>query len=209
MRLKEGQPAPMFAAENMYGRPFSLGAYAGGTTLVSFYRAAVCPLCNLRLLHLIDRYEDYQRRGLRVIAFFESSPEVVHHYLDRHHPPFPIVADLARSIYGIYGLESSLLGTAWARLTRWPQYREAGKRRAGGNQVENVFRMDGAFARMPAEFLLGPDLRIVKAYYGRDAGDFMRFSEIERALPAPTFAPPPSYGPRPYRSQGWRSGALG
>jgi hypothetical protein len=74
MRLREGQLAPDFDVTDIYGRRVALERYRGRLTLLSFHRAAVCPLCNLRLAHLIRRAPAYRRAGLEIIAFFESSP---------------------------------------------------------------------------------------------------------------------------------------
>jgi hypothetical protein len=41
--------------------------------------------------------------------------------------------------------------------------------------------MDGRFGRLPGDFLVGPDGRIGLVYYGRDAGDFLLFRDLERA----------------------------
>jgi len=182
MRLKVGQAAPLFDAITLDGRRLSLANYRGTRVLLTFYRAAGCPLCNLRLWHLIDRSFAYRRQGLALIVFFESSAQVAHQYLDRLRPPFPVVPDLERKVYSLYGLESSLMGVARARLTRGADYREAAAKGLGARQVQNLLQMDGHFARMPAEFLLGPDLRIRTAYFGHDAGDFLLFSEIDAFL---------------------------
>lgn len=202
MRLKPGQPAPIFIGRDMYERTVSLAQYQGRKVLLSFHRAAVCPLCNLRLRYLIDRYDTYRRQGLEIIAFFESSPERARHYLERQRPPFPIIPDLGREVYSLYGLESSLLGTAKAMLTRRPMYRDAARYHIGGNLWQNIIHMDGMMGRRPADFLVNGDLRIQVAYYGRDAGDFMPFKEIDRFLMARPEPPRPDYG-RPSTSNNY------
>lgn len=184
MRLHAGQFAPAFDMRDVYGQRIALTQFVGRKLLVSFYRAAVCPLCNLRMLYLMDRYAEYRRQGLSIVAFFESSPEVVHHYLDRHQPPFPVIADLNRQVYALYGLESSWIGSIRALLFRQPTYWRAYQRHAGGGYFSQLFLMDGKFGRLPADFLIGPDLRIQTAYYGHDAGDFMRFATIHDFLGA-------------------------
>lgn len=183
MKLRVGQPAPAFAVRDITGRLVSLADYQGSGVLLSFNRAAVCPFCNVRTYHLIRRYPIYQRMGLNVIAFFESTPERAHFYLDRHQAPYPIVADLRHETYDAYGLGESMLGSLRALLGRSSVLRQASQLRlgSGANIVENLARMDGKLSRLPGDFLIGPDGRIRLAYYGRDAGDFLLFRDLEIA----------------------------
>jgi peroxiredoxin Q/BCP len=182
VRLKVGQQAPAFVAQDLSGRPVALADYRGKTLLLSFYRMAACPLCNVRTFLLINRYPTYQRRGVHMVAFFESSPAYAHRYLIRLRAPFPLVVDPTRTTYGLYGLETSWFGAAYARLFRGAVYREASRRHLGTVFLDYLLRREGHFARLPAEFVIGPDSRVRAAYYGRDAGDFMLFSELDRYL---------------------------
>lgn len=183
MKLRPGQLAPYFSMRDLYGRNISLEAFRGDMVFVSFNRAAVCPLCNVRTYHLIQRYPIYQQMGLSIIAFFESSPQSAHDYLDRLQAPFPIIPDLRHEIYDAYGLGASFLGGLRALVMRRAVYREAERLRlgAGTHLIENLRKMDGNLSRLPGDFLIGPDGRIRAAYYGRDAGDFMLFRELEAA----------------------------
>jgi len=198
MRLQPGQPAPYFVVSDAYGRTVSLADYAGQHLLVSFYRAAVCPLCNFRLLYFVRHFAEFRYDGLQIVTFFESSPAYVHHYLDRLAVPFPVVADPVRYVYQLYGTETSLLGAVWARLTRWGTYRAAAREGVGGNIWQNVVHMDGHMGRLPAEFLIAPDGRIHTAHYGRDAGDFLPLPAIEAFLGVRRASVVQRGGPIPY-----------
>lgn len=196
MRIKTGQLAPLFTQPDMYGRKISLAHYRGRQVLLAFNRAAVCPLCNLRLHYLIYRYDEYQRRGLDIIAFFESSPEQSLYFLERQRPPFPIIPDLGRAVYNLYGIESSFFQAARAFFTRRPAFREAAHYHIGGNMWQNLTKTEGRMGRKPADFLLGPDMRVQVVHYGRDAGDYLSFADIDdfllaSARPEPTWS---SYG---------------
>jgi peroxiredoxin Q/BCP len=179
MRLRAGQLAPLFAVHDIYGRQVQLTDFAGWKVLISFHRAAVCPLCNIRTYHMVQRYPAYLQKGLAVISFWDSTPQQAHRYLDRLHAPFPIIADREHAVYARYGLESSLLGAVWGRLTRNAVYREASRKHLGARTPVDAILAGRSLGRLPGDFLLGSDLRIVRAYYGRDAGDFLLFSEID------------------------------
>jgi thioredoxin-dependent peroxiredoxin len=199
MRLQVGQPAPMFTAVDLYGRRGSLAQYAGTHVLLSFYRFAACPLCDLRMWHLIRRYAEYRQRGLNIIAFVESAPDKAHWYLDRLQAPFPIIPDPKATVYAMYGLEKDPLAVPRSLVGRRPSLREASQLKLGSWRLRDL---DGAFGRLPADFVIGPDQRIEVAYYGKDSGDFLLFDDIDRFLrshthtqpqlqPQPWFASPP------------------
>jgi peroxiredoxin len=179
MRLKPGIPAPSFVCTDVYGRTVALDHYAGRHLLLSFYRAAVCPLCTLRLAHLIDRAPTYARQGLTLVAVFESSPAGTLRYMSSLRVPFPVIGDVEGQLYALYGLETSLLHAAWGWLRRRSAFREAARRGLGGSMRQNLTQTPGPMGRLPGDFLIGPDLRIQQAYYGRDAGDFLLFAEID------------------------------
>jgi peroxiredoxin Q/BCP len=184
MRLRAGEAAPLFSATDIYGRPFALNRFTGRRILLSFNRSAVCPLCNLRFLYLLDNYAFYHANGLAIVAVFEAPLPVVRRYLERRRPPFPTIADPTDTFYSLYGVGRSWLGTLRARLTRGAGYREAAKQNLGGGTFKQVFGVGRAVNRMPADFLITPDLRIQTAYYGRDAGDFLSFGQIHNFIGA-------------------------
>jgi thioredoxin-dependent peroxiredoxin len=179
MRLVLGQMAPTFATRDLYGRAVALHDYRGAYVLLSFYRFAVCPVCNVRMHYLAQRAEAYRRRGLYFMACVESSPENAHFYLDRVSYPFPLIPDLGGDLYHTYGVGSSVFGIVKGLLTRQRAYRDAAHLHLGGWDIR---RFDGTFGRLPADFLIGPDGRLLLAYYGHDQGDFLTLDELNVIL---------------------------
>lgn len=179
MRLRAGQFAPLFDTIDIYGQRVRLEDYFGYKVLVSFHRAAVCPLCNMRTYHMVSRYQQYQMRGMALISFWDSTPGQARQYLDRMSAPYPIIADREHTVFARYGLESSLFGALRARIMRNSVYREAARLHLGARSPVDAFLAGRTLGRLPGDFLLTPGLRVARAYYGRDAGDFMLFSEID------------------------------
>jgi hypothetical protein len=128
---------------------------------------------------MTQHYEIYRQHGLDMIGVVESGRARAHAYLDRLHLPFPLLLDHEGRLYEEYGVESSLVGVPHARLLRAQAYHEAKRLQLGGRPWLNPLQLDGKWGRLPADFVLGPDLTVRLAYYGHDAGDFPHLGDLE------------------------------
>jgi len=176
MRLQAGQPASPFEVQDIFGRKISLPDFAGQKLMLSFFRYASCPLCNLRVHELILRYPAYRAGGLRVVAFFQSPPESIRKYVGRQDAPFPIIADPRRAVYRQYGVEASWLG--WLAAAWWWHPRMI---------VANLKgywpgKMEGSKALIPADFLINPDSTIHTAFYGATIADHLPWPQVDTFL---------------------------
>jgi peroxiredoxin len=179
MHIQAGTPAPDFQAEDIFGTPVKLRDYAGKTLLLSFFRNAACAICNLRVHHLIQRYPAYQESGLEIVAVFESPRASILEYVGKQDAPFPIIADPQARLYDLYGVEISEEKVAQTMsLAGTPEViREAEQhgfvltREPGSN-----------FQRIPADFLIGPDLAVRRAHYAAYVTDHLPFEAIEQLI---------------------------
>jgi peroxiredoxin len=176
MRLQPGEPAKPFEVTDILSNRISLQDYQGQKLMLSFYRYASCPLCNLRVHQLAMRQDEFKAKNLNLIAFFQSPQASIARYVGRQEAPFPIVADPARTIYRQYGVESSWFGFFIAGVTKLPHLIKA--------SLKGFFpgKMEGKTALVPADFLIGPDLKIEVAYYGNDIGDHLPMEELDAWL---------------------------
>lgn len=170
-KLKEGNPAISFKAKDLNGNTVDLKDFKGQKLLLSFFRKAACPFCNMGLQELIRKHEEFKNKGIKVITFFASSKEDVLKYAGKQNPPFPIIPDADFDIYGKYGVEVSYLGMLKSML----------------NPVQNFKAMTGGFFSLktlteepviPADFLIDENQKIHKAYYGKDYDDHLSVSDI-------------------------------
>jgi hypothetical protein len=120
-----------------------------------------------------------------MIAVFESPRESLQRYVGHQPAPFPIIGDPTNHLYRLYALERS-----WWRLVKtFLRPRSAWTMIWEGTYATLVqgFRpgkIDAGIHRMPADFLIGPDQVVRRAYYGTFPGDHLPFAEIERVLPS-------------------------
>lgn len=176
MRLNTGQTAPDFTINDVKGQSITLSDYKGQYLLISFFRYAGCPFCNLTLIDLIKRYDNFSNRGLKTIAFFQSTDESIDKYVAAKQPPFPVIADPNKSVYSKYAVESSKLG-AVKSLAAAPTVL------AGiikGQVVQGTIDGDGFL--MPAQFIIDPNGVILKAHYGSDFADKIPMLDIEEII---------------------------
>jgi peroxiredoxin Q/BCP len=195
MKLAAGNPAVPFFTVDVDGHPVSLEQFRGRSLLLMFFRYASCPMCNLRLYDFGKEYPRLRAKGLSAVVFFHSPAPAIRRNAGRRNPAFPLVADPNQEIYRAYGVE-----TSWAGLLKsmvlpsfyldW--FRSFRHGFWGG--------ADKQMAKMPADFLVGPDGRLLLVHYGKDIGDHLSLADVETALSewsGPGAAVPASMAGRP------------
>jgi thioredoxin-dependent peroxiredoxin len=178
MRLQAGQTAPAFLRPDINGAMLRLKDYRGRYLLLSFYRYASCPFCNLRVHELMQHQAEFDQHGLSLVAVFQSAREGILDHVGKQRPPFPIIPDPGHSIYRRYGVEASLQGFLLGLTLRM------GKALRAMARGFLPGRMEGSITLVPADFLIGPDGDILVAYYGKDISDHLPIEVILQRLGA-------------------------
>jgi peroxiredoxin len=175
MRLKENTLAPDFEFTDLEGGKHSLLEFRGRKVLISFFRYSACPLCNLRVHQMIQKYKSWHQRNLEIIAIFASSEENMRQYVGTQNPPFYLFGDENRKIYKLYGVEKSLLGLFLGMFS-------LKKFCAAFRQGFFIGKMDTDLRSMPADFLIDEDGIIKQSFYSNDIGEHIDFDRIEKFL---------------------------
>lgn len=177
MRLLPGTPAPALVTTDFLGQPVQLAALRGRKVLLSFYRYASCPICNLRVRELIQAHGRLAAQGLEVLAVFQSPAESMAAYVGRQDAPFPLIGDPDMTLYRRFGVERRWLGLLTLATM-------ANALRAFANGFAPG-RIDGPVHRTPADFLIDEQGLVAVAHYGRDPGDHLSLAAIEQWLRDP------------------------
>lgn len=176
-QLRPGSQIDIFQWKAINGEILNSNDYSGRYLLLSFYRYASCPFCNMRVYELSRRYQEFNDNGLDMIGVFQSPREKLLRYITRQAPAFPIIADPSCKLYKAFGLESSWSGLAKAWVSRFPRVLKAfaSKQFFPGT-------IEGDIHRLPADILVGPDGVVIDAYYGKDIGDHMPIETLTTHL---------------------------
>lgn len=175
MRLQPGQPAPAFTVSDFNGRAISLTDLRGKKVMLSFYRYASCPFCNLRVHQLRQNAAAWETRGLLMLAVFQSPAASIRDYAIGETVEFPIIPDPDRALYKTYGVETS-----------WAAFAKSGLRAADiAKATLKGFlpgKVEGDMNRVPADFLIDEQGIIRTAFYGKDIGDHLDLAIVEQFI---------------------------
>lgn len=172
MRLAARTAAPAFTATDLDGTPRALADYRGRKLLLSFYRYASCPFCNLRIHQMRQRAAGWQAEGMDMLVVFQSPAESIREYAVGETVEFPVLPDPERRLYALYGTEVSWLAFA----------KSAGRVKDVAAAMAKGFlpgKTEGEVNQVPADFLIDENGLIHTAFYGADIGDHLPVAQIE------------------------------
>ncbi|PJZ58751.1 redoxin domain-containing protein [Leptospira barantonii] len=177
MKLKAGDTAKEFTVKDHLGKTIGFADLKGKHTLLAFFRNAECALCNLRVHQLLNAYPALQKQGLQVLAVFESTKESIEKSVGNRELPFSLIPDPNNDLYRLYDVGFSWFGVFKTILTSKKEIQEAENL---GFEMKKVpgMKMD----RMPAEFLIGPDLKVEIAKFSTKVTDHIPLEDLKAHL---------------------------
>jgi peroxiredoxin len=137
---------------------------------LQFRRFAGCPICNLHMRSIRGRHNEIVAAGVREVVVFHSSADAMREF--QADLPFATIADPDKELYREFGVEASpkaLLNLrAWSAATRGMKH--SSLRGAAGLGEKHL--------GLPADFLIGPDGRVLAVKYGSHADDQWSVDEL-------------------------------
>ena len=178
MKLEKNVVAPVFNAQDVFGRAINLEDFKDRKLLIAFFRHAGCPFCNLRVHNLKKAHPELKSMGLDMIFFFESKERIIlRSTFHQEVSPIPIIADPEKKWYDLYGLEPSGYQAAKSHFTSFVQ--TVFKAKMKGLPVHLM--ADGeSISTMPAEFLLDKALKVKKVHYSQGLNDRIPVEDIKK-----------------------------
>jgi|SRR5579859_611610 len=155
--LKVGAVAPIFTLPDSDGNLVSSkDLLARKTLIITFYRGAWCPFCNLDLKALEEARPEFEARGAALVAISQTNAANSRKAQSDNHLGFPVLSDKGGEIGAAFGVRWTL-----------PEY------------LRDVHRMMGAplpmfngeeswTLAMPARYVIGQDGVIAYAEVGAD-----------------------------------------
>ncbi|MFF0156623.1 peroxiredoxin-like family protein [Streptomyces sp. NPDC005263] len=118
--LSAGGRAPDFRLPSATGERLSLAdLLATGPVVLTFYRGAWCPYCNIALRALQQHHDEITARGARLVAVSPQVPDESLSLAEKHQLAFSVLSDVGSDTAKQYGLAFDLpddLATVYDKL---------------------------------------------------------------------------------------------
>ncbi len=155
--LKPGDPAKDFSLPNAHGKPVSLTSLLrDGPVVITFYRGAWCPYCNLTLKALQEALPEIEEARGKLVAISPQNPDASLSTVEKNELRFEVLSDSGNKVAKSYGIAFAL--------------------QKGVSEIYKSFGIDlqksngTAEEELPlaATFIIGTDERIRYAYVDTD-----------------------------------------
>ena len=173
MKLAPGEKLPEIKLPSIQGSEFSMKKIKGKKTLLTFYRFATCPFCNLRIHEITKRYDELGK-NFEMVAIFNSSQDYLTEKMGKHNAPFTILADENFEYFSKYEIEQSMWKFMIGTTTNFFRFC-----RALSKGFAPII-MKGSITTVPVDILINTDGIIEKVHYGKNTADHLIFEEIKR-----------------------------
>lgn len=112
--LGVGDSAPMFELPDAHGNPVSLAeVLENGPVVISFYRGAWCPFCNLELRAMQQELANAEAANVTLVAISPNSPDTSLEFANEIEVTFPVLSDtdnvVAKQFNLVFELDESLI----------------------------------------------------------------------------------------------------
>lgn len=155
--IKTGDFFPEFDLPNADSNALALSDFlAKGPLVISFYRGAWCPYCNLEINALQQRLADIQATGAQLIAISPQAPDKSIDQISASRLTFEVLSDAANKLARQCGLVFTLPEPLRPIYAAW-------ELDIPGHNGDDSFELP-----MPATFIIGTDGKIKHAFIDMD-----------------------------------------
>ena len=166
-QLVAGDSAPKFTLPTIDGNTFNLEDMIGKKVILTFYRFSSCPLCNMRLRRIIQRWDEFSKDAV-MVAVFDAKLGELQKRMKKHNAPFIVVADETYEEFNKNGVKKSFFKFLWGAM-RSPLTLLQATLRGYVPLTMSISKL----STIPVDVLIDEEGKIVEAHYCKDTADHL------------------------------------
>ena len=111
-KLSAGDPAPNIRLPSIDGTTFDMNEMKGKKVILTFFRFSSCPLCNMRIRRITQRWNEFSDDAV-MVGVFDAGVGELKKRMKKHDVPFTLVADESYDQFEANGVKKSFGKFMW------------------------------------------------------------------------------------------------
>ena len=164
-QIVTGDTAPQFTLPAIDGSTFNMADMKGKRVILTFFRFSTCPLCNMRIRRIIQRWNEFSKDAV-MVAVFDAKVGELQKRMKKHDAPFVVVADETYEQFNKNGVKKSFFKFMWGAL-RSPLTLLQATLRGYVPLTLSISKL----STIPVDILIDEEGNVVEAHYCKDTAD--------------------------------------
>ena len=171
-QLSSGDEAPQFTLPAIDGSTFNMADMKGKRVILTFFRFSTCPLCNMRIRRIIQRWNEFSKDAV-MVAVFDAKVGELQKRMKKHDAPFVVVADETYEQFNKNGVKKSFFKFMWGAL-RSPLTLLQATLRGYVPLTLSISKL----STIPVDILIDEEGKVVEAHYCKDTADHLSLERM-------------------------------
>ena len=171
-QLSSGDEAPQFTLPAIDGSTFNMADMKGKRVILTFFRFSTCPLCNMRIRRIVQRWNEFSKDAV-MVAVFDAKVGELQKRMKKHDAPFVVVADETYEQFNKNGVKKSFFKFMWGAL-RSPLTLLQATLRGYVPLTLSISKL----STIPVDILIDEEGKVVEAHYCKDTADHLSLERM-------------------------------
>ena len=171
-QIVTGDTAPQFTLPAIDGSTFNMADMKGKRVILTFFRFSTCPLCNMRIRRIVQRWNEFSKDAV-MVAVFDAKVGDLQKRMKKHDAPFVVVADETYEQFNKNGVKKSFFKFMWGAM-RSPLTLLQATLRGYVPLTLSISKL----STLPVDILIDEDGKVVEAHYCKDTADHLSLDRM-------------------------------
>jgi peroxiredoxin len=171
-QLSTGDNAPALILPAIDGSTFDMSNLKGKKVILTFFRFSTCPLCNMRIRKIKQRWSEFSSDAV-MVGVFDAGIDELSKRMKKHDVPFTIVADESYAAFEANGVSKSFGKFMWG-AAKSPFTLLQATLRGYVPLTMSIAKL----STIPVDVLIDEHGRVVEAHYCKDTADHMPLDKM-------------------------------